>query len=79
MKLPIIRELAHGHTLEELVAAENALLEGKPTPFEVKGTDEGEMLTHLLGAQDVRKRMAAGADFNTALREFSQRVRNSIQ
>lgn len=79
MKIPVIRTLAQEHSLEELNKAEIALIEGLELPFAIEGKDDGEKLTHVLGAQDILKRVAAGVEFNTALREFSQRVRNSIQ
>jgi hypothetical protein len=77
--VPTIKQLCTGHSIDELRAAEAALLEEQPLPIAVAGADEGEQLTHLTGAIWVLDRMKhAGADLNTALREFTQRVRNSI-
>lgn len=78
MKLPVIRSLAEQHSLDELHAAENAILEEEKPAFEVGGEDEGEQLTHLLGAIWIREQMAAGMDFKEAFRAFAQRVRDSI-
>ena len=78
MKLPVIRPLAAAHTEAELLAAEVALLEGDALPFPVEGVDEGEQYTHILGALDVVRAVAAGQDEREALRAFGQRVRNSI-
>jgi hypothetical protein len=61
-----------------LLAAEAALLEGEPLPFDVEGVDEGEQYTHILGALDVVRAKAAGQDERDALRAFGLRVRNSI-
>ena len=78
MKLPVIRNLAGLHNEADLLAAEAALLEGEPLPFEVEGVDEGEQYTHILGALDVVRAKAAGQDERDALRAFGLRVRNSI-
>lgn len=78
MKLPIIRQLAENNSLEALQAAENALLEEQIPEIEVGGDDEGEQLTHLLGAIWIREQMLAGMDFKEAFRAFAQRVRDSI-
>lgn len=78
MKLPIIRSLAENHSLDELHAAENAILEEEQPAFEVGGDDEGEQLTHLLGAIWIREQMAEGLAFKDAFRAFAQRVRDSI-
>jgi len=79
MKLPIIKSLAEGQTLESLKQAEQLILNGESLPFEVGGEDEGEQLTHILGAIDILERVKnEGIDLRTAIRGFSERVRNSI-
>jgi hypothetical protein len=79
MKVPEIKRLAESYTIGQLRVAEEALLEGLPLPFEVHGDDEGEQLTHLLAAihilEDINKQ---GIEFRAALRNYTQRVRNSI-
>ena len=59
--------------------SEQNLLDEKPISIDVEGSDEGEQLTHILGAIDVLERVKLeNKDKSTALREFFQRVRNSI-
>lgn len=78
MKVPVIRKLVKAHTLEELQTAEAALLEEQTPAIEVGGDDEGEQLTHLIGAIEIKKNIAQGMTDAEALRAFTQRVRNSI-
>lgn len=78
MKLPVIRKLADQYSLEQLQAAENALYEESTPEIEVEGEDEGEKLTHILGAIWIKEALAAGSDPSQALREYAQKVRNSI-
>lgn len=79
MKLPVIRELAEKHSLDEIIKAEEALVEEKPLPFPVPGGDEGEKLTHLLGARWILEEMQrTGCLLPEALRAYGKRVRDSI-
>ncbi|MES2654974.1 MAG: hypothetical protein V4620_05250 [Bacteroidota bacterium] len=79
MKLPAIKQLVENYTLDQLQLAEENMMEEKPAGIEVEGDDEGEQLTHILGAIDVLERVRIeNKDKSTALREFFQRVRNSI-
>lgn len=78
MKLPEIKRLAQAHSLDELKAAEQALYEEATPAIEVHGDDEGEMLTHILAAQDILINMNKGMSLPEAVRAYSQRVRNSI-
>jgi hypothetical protein len=79
MKLPVIRELAEKHTLDEIIQAEEALMDEKPLPFLVPGEDEGEKLTHLLGARWILEEMQrTGCSLPEALRAYGKRVRDSI-
>lgn len=79
MKLPAIKQLVEKYTLDQLQLAEENMMEEKPAGIEVEGDDEGEKLTHILGAIDVLERVRIeNKDKSTALREFFQRVRNSI-
>ncbi len=78
MKLPAIKELVEKYDLETLRAAEDAILNEQIPAIEVNGDDEGEKLTHVLGAIDVLEKVQVeGKDKSLALREFFQRVRNS--
>jgi hypothetical protein len=79
MKLPAIKELVEKYDLETLRAAEDAIINEQIPAIEVNGDDEGEKLTHVLGAIDVLEKVhVEGKDKSLALREFFQRVRNSI-
>jgi hypothetical protein len=79
MKLPVIKALAENQTLENLRKAEEELLNGEALSIEVEGVDEGEQLTHILGAIDILERVEKeGVDLRTSTRTFFERVRNSI-
>ncbi len=79
MKLPVIRHLAETFSIDQLREAEDCLLNEKNPAIAIEGDDEGEMLTHVLGAIDILEDMQkSGSDFRTALRNYTQRVRNSI-
>lgn len=79
MKIPAVKQLIERYNVEELMAAEEALLEEKPLEILVEGDDEGEQLTHILAAIFILNDMKdSGGDFRTSLRKYSQRVRNSI-
>lgn len=79
MQLPEIKRLVETHTTEELRTAEDAILNEQQPAITVNGKDEGEQLTHVLAAIDIRHDMDKnGTDARTALRNYTQRVRNSI-
>ncbi len=79
MKLPVIKQLVENHSLEELKKAEAAMEEGETPAFEVKGEDEGEQFTHVIAAVWVKEKMEKeGVDARSAMREYTQKVRNSI-
>ncbi|WP_338769182.1 hypothetical protein WAF17_09320 [Bernardetia sp. ABR2-2B] len=79
MKLPVIKQLVENHSLEDLKKAEMAMEEGENPTFEVKGEDEGEQFTHVIAAVWVKEKMATdGIDARAAMREYTQKVRNSI-
>lgn len=78
MKVPVIRTLVKTYSIEELRAAENALLEEQPLAIEVGGDDEGEQLTHIIGAVEILENIQNGMKEGEALRAFTSRVRNSI-
>jgi hypothetical protein len=79
MKLPVIRKLVEMYTLDRLQQAEANLLEGQAAGIDVEGEDEGEQLTHILGAIDILFRVQQeGKPLAVATREFFERVRNSI-
>lgn len=79
MKLPVIKHLAETYTREQLKAAEEALLNEQKTAIEIEGADEGEQLTHVIAAIAILEDMAKNnLDIRTAMRNYTQRVRNSI-
>ncbi len=79
MKIPVIKKIVDKYTLEELVAAEAAILEEQTPAIEIEGDDEGEKLTHVLAAVWVKGEMDTnGTEAMTAIRAYAQRVRNSI-
>jgi hypothetical protein len=79
MQLPIIKHLAETYTIEQLQSAEIAILDEMKPSINIEGKDEGEQLTHVLAAIDIHNDMLKNKiDFRTALRNYTQRVRNSI-
>jgi hypothetical protein len=78
MKVACIKPLVEAYNIEQLQTAEQALYDEQPLAIDVEGADEGEKLTHILAAIEILKDMAQGADYKTALRNYSSRVRNSI-
>ena len=79
MQIPVVRGLSQTYTLDQLRLAESCLLEDQPLSINVAGEDEGEQLTHILGAIWILEQMEQGIAFNEALRAFTLRVRSSIQ
>lgn len=79
MQVPVIKKIVAAYDLDQLQAAEEALLE-EQTPFiEIEGEDEGEQLTHVIAAIWVKKFMEKeGVPLGKAMREYTVRVRNSI-
>jgi hypothetical protein len=79
MKIPAIKKLVETQTLASLMKAEELLIEEQQPDFDIEGEDEGEKLTHVFGAIWILNHMNDhGSDFKTALREFTQKVRVSI-
>jgi hypothetical protein len=79
MKIPVIKKLVETQSVEQLQAAEMAIINEQPLPFDIEGNDEGEQLTHAIAAIWILERMKdANVDFKTALREYTHKVRESI-
>ena len=79
MQIPVIKNLVETRSVEELTEAEEALMEEQPLPFEIEGEDDGEILTHIMAAVWILERMESHElPFAKALREYTQKVRNSI-
>jgi hypothetical protein len=79
MKLTVVKEIVGKYSLEELTKAENDLMEEKSLDIEISGEDEGEQLTHIIAAIWILKEMEEkNIPLPKALRNYTQRVRNSI-
>jgi hypothetical protein len=78
MKLPVIKQLSEQYTLDILRKAEEDLLETGTPGIVVDGDDEGEQLTHILGAIWVLEQIEQGVPARDALRAFAQKVRTSV-
>ncbi|MBL3657306.1 DUF6952 family protein [Fulvivirga sediminis] len=79
MKIPEIKRLVENHQLEELIQAEEDLVNEKDLDITVNGEDEGEQLTHIFAAIFIINKMNDDqVDFKTALREYTGKVRESI-
>jgi len=79
MKISAIKYLVENRTIEDLMNAEEALLEEAQLPFDIEGDDDGEKLTHIFAALWILKKMKEDSlDFKLALREYTKKVRESI-
>ncbi|MBP7389509.1 MAG: hypothetical protein KA841_03840 [Chitinophagales bacterium] len=79
MQIPVIKKLSETYSLAQLKEAEEAILNESIPTIEIEGKDEGEQLTHVLASIDILTDMEKnGVDARTALRNYTQRVRNSI-
>lgn len=79
MKIPVIKQIAASYSVADLEAAEQAILNEETPVISIEGEDEGEQLTHILAAKEIIIQMQnEGIDLNRAMRNYSQRVRNSI-
>jgi hypothetical protein len=79
MNIAIIKQLVDAYKLEQLVKAEEDLLNEMNPEIEVGGADEGEKLTHILAAIFCKHEMEReNININQAIRMYSQRVRGSL-
>ncbi len=78
MKIVAIKKLLQEQNLETLKLQEQKLLEGETLDIEVMGDDEGEQLTHILGAIWIKEAVQNGMSLNEAIRAFTEKVRKSI-
>jgi hypothetical protein len=79
MKVPAIKKLVETFDLQQLEKAEIDILEGLTPAIEVEGNDEGEQLTHIMAAIWILHEMKLrNIDFKEALREYTKKVRESI-
>jgi hypothetical protein len=79
MKIPVIKKLVETCEIHQLEKAEIDILEGQAPAIEVEGSDEGEQLTHVMAAIWILHEMKLrNLDFKDALREYTKKVRESI-
>ena len=79
MQVPLIKQLAEKYSIAQLEESEAALLEERKPPITDAGDDEGDQLTNILAAIWIKREMEEkNVDVRTALRAYSQMVRNSI-
>ncbi len=79
MKIPVIKKIAESYSVFDLKKAEHAMLEEQRPEIEIEGDDEGEQLTHVIAAIEIKQQMETeNIAFPKALRNYTQRVRNSI-
>jgi hypothetical protein len=79
MKIPAIKKLVETYKLDELYQAEKDLMDEKRLAIDIEGEDEGEKLTHILASIWILHEMEKNKlDFKTALREYTKKVRSSI-
>lgn len=79
MNIKTIIHLVDNYSMEQLSKAEESIINEESPAIEVEGKDEGEMLTHVLAAQWCKEEMEQSkCDVRTAIRLYSQKVRNSI-
>lgn len=79
MKIAEIKGILEQYSLAQLKQAEADLLAENPLQLDIAGDDEGEQLTHILGAIFIRETMEQQQlEFKEALRLYTQKVRQSI-
>lgn len=79
MQIPVIKTLVEKYSLEQLQAAEEAIMEEQNPEIEIEGNDEGEQLTHVIAAIWVKNEMEKeGIPVGKAVRNYTVKVRNSI-
>ena len=80
MKILVIKALVENYTQEQLIQAEEALLKEQPLPITVEGSDDSERLSYILAAIFVLEKIKQEKmEFKTALRSYTERVRESIR
>ena len=73
-----VRRLAEVHSLQELEALANDILENEADPATVEGSDPGEKLTHVMLATRVRVRVDAGEALKDVFRDEMRSVRGVL-
>lgn len=78
MILNVVKDLVSKHSKDEIDRAITAFETKRENLLNVEGPDDGEKLSNLLAASEVRARMDNGMPLNEAVRDFSQRVRSVL-
>jgi hypothetical protein len=78
MRIAAIKQLVSDYSLEELRKAEEDLMEERHPSIDLGPDEVGDQLTHTIAAIQILEEVENGVDEKTALRNFTQRVRNSI-
>ena len=79
MKIPVIKILVEKYSIGQLDEAESDILEERTHDIEEAGDDAGDQLTNIMAAIWIKREMEQnGGDMKTALRAYSQKVRDSI-
>jgi len=78
MKIPLIKQLVEKYSITKLEEAEAAILEERQPEVQDAGDDAGDQLTNIMAAIWIKKEMESGSDMKTALRAYTQKVRDSI-
>lgn len=75
MKIAEVKRIATAYSFDQIEKAVTAFEVERQNELEVTGENDGEKMSHLLAASFVRKQIDKGLDLNTAIREYSKRVR----
>ena len=78
MILAVVKELVAKHSKAELDDAIVKFEADLTNHLSVAGADDGEKLSNLLAAAQIKARMDKGMALNDAIREHSQRVRSIL-
>lgn len=78
MKIAEVKRLATSYTVEQIEAAVTAFETERKNDLQVDGENDGEKMSHLLAASFVRRQIDKGLDLNSAVREYSKRVRSIL-
>lgn len=78
MILAVVKELAEKYSKPELDEAIARFETSLENTLGVAGADDGEKLSNLLAAAQIRARMDKGMSMTDAIREHSQRVRSIL-
>jgi hypothetical protein len=79
VKVSEIKRLVKTLDLFSLKKAEEDLLNEQPLIIKINGIDDGEKLTHVMGAIYILAKMdSENMGFTMALRDYTQKVRTSL-